>query len=114
MIVSDEGLKYLSSSVIYSIPIPVGDENFVTFADIADMARELLRRREADRWIPVSEKLPEGGHAWVIVYADDAISTMGYDPKNGFSDWNYSPCPNVTISQITHWRELPEPPEAQP
>jgi outer membrane murein-binding lipoprotein Lpp len=53
------------------------------------------------RWIPVDEKLPELD-SWVEVYAGN-FGYMGFG-HDGFSDWNHSPCNNIFIPDITHWR----------
>lgn len=112
--ISDEGLKYLSSNVIYSIPIPVGDGNYVTFIDIADMARELLRRREVDRWIPVEERLPEthGRYAVLINALGTSLLAVAYyyPAQKCFKSISSD---GETFPNVTHWRDLPEPPEAQ-
>lgn len=61
-------------------------------------------------WISVEDRLPEPLFDWVIVYADGAMSTMGYTEEDGF----YEPHPiktNVDIEMITHWQDMPEPPK---
>ena len=53
-------------------------------ARIKELEAELKRLKEANRWIPVAERLPD-------------------DKVNGYE----------VIVQITHWRPLPEPPEPE-
>ena len=67
----------------------------------------------AGEWISVKDRLPNPNGDWVLVYADEAVNCMGFDKKNGFSDWNFSPCNGVDISRITHWMPLPAPPEEE-
>ena len=50
MTVSDDDLKYVSEQVTYSIPIPFSN-GYLTSFEIRELARELLERRKADRWI---------------------------------------------------------------
>lgn len=62
------------------------------------------------KWISVKDRLPEKPFSFVIVYADGAMSTLGYG-ENGF----FEPYPvrtQVVIEDITHWMPLPEPPKA--
>ena len=83
--------------------------------DLPDDVRlcRLVERAEpqSNGWKSVNESLPEG-HAWVLVYADGAINCMGYSPDKGFKDWTGQQVPNVNISEITHWKELQRPTEA--
>jgi hypothetical protein len=106
----DEGLKYLSSNAIYSIPIPVGDGNYVTFIDIADMAAELLRRRESDRWIPVSERLPNECEECLLLNKNKS-QFVGWLDESSLLMW-FDTIEGYVSDDITHWRPLPEPPES--
>jgi len=111
--ISDEGLKYLSSNVIYSIPIPVGDGNYVTFIDIADMARELLHSREVDRWIPVSERNPLKKGFYPVWYTLKGKYEYQTDQwfDNGWQELDSEYYGNGHV--LSCWHEpLPEPPEA--
>ena len=76
------------------------------------MARELLRRREADRWIPVSERLPEAG-VWVHSFrsGEKDISRSRY---LGNGEWA-GPYGHTTVTSHaylppTHWMPLPAAP----
>ena len=81
-------------------------------------ALELLKEQEADKWIPVSERLPKNMANKVIVYLqhEDLVPYIGYghyekfhgeemwyDLENGeqFSKRGYT---------VTHWMETPIPP----
>jgi hypothetical protein len=80
---------------------------------------ELLKEQEADKWIPVSERLPKNMANKVIVYLqhEDLVSYIGYghyekfhgeemwyDLENGeqFSKRGYT---------VTHWMPMPKSPE---
>jgi hypothetical protein len=70
---------------------------------LAKFAGELLSRREADRWIPVSEKLPDEGIVVLCFLSVDSSPCMVTDSiRNG--EWKY-------FDEITHWRPLPPAPE---
>jgi hypothetical protein len=67
-------------------------------------AAELERIREARRWIPVEERLPETRDPVLTLWISGMQSVKQYDEQHG---WN-------TGAQVTHWMPLPEPPEALP
>ena len=78
-------------------------------ADIALDAQtdEVERLREAQRWVPVSERLP--GHRDAIKNGDiEAVDKRGDYHFIHWSDFR------VKIDKFTHWQPLPEPPEDTP
>lgn len=72
----------------------------------AILCAELLERRQRDRWIPVSERLPEPG-AWVLaVFHCGTLGVAQYVPFCDCScKWHAS-----GGTAPTHWRPLPEKP----
>jgi hypothetical protein len=65
--------------------------------------KEIERLREAQRWIPVSERQPKMEDAingmievWEEPYGPDTMSMDYY--------WEY-------VAEVTHWRKLPDPPQ---
>ena len=85
-------------------------------ASAATMAREILRRREAERWRPI-ETAPKDG----TQILGCAISAPEYDPSvtafvndewqtSDLDDGQYVPA--TWTEAISHWRPLPTPPEA--
>ena len=98
--ISDERLKFLAELDKYPNPT---EEILI--------ARELLSRRQADRWILCSEKMPKV-NVNVITY-DEHYGDVCEGVWNGDyweNDVNGDDC------SITHWmpKHLPEPPEVQP
>ena len=79
--------------------------------------RALARLPAAQRWIPVTERLPREKHPVQVCY-------VGYNTGKVRSDmvacrhdrmwcyWEGEPM-EVCKVQITHWRELPEPPKEE-
>ena len=72
---------------------------------LAEWLTELKERREADRWIPVSEKLPEQTSTYLVTIKfiedyEECIMTdkVLYNIKYG---WN-------TADEVTAWKPLPE------
>ena len=80
---------------------------------------------EAQRWIPVSERLPDTKIVYdefdVIVEFEDiengvmtrCVELMSYDYRNkSWNDdcWEFGFYP---VAGVTHWRERPTPPEVQ-
>lgn len=65
---------------------------------LVELLEELKARREADRWIPVSEKLPDKkGRCLVLTDYDDV--TM-----DSFVDGMFV----CNLGNVTHWRPLPK------
>ena len=70
---------------------------------LADLLEELKARREADRWIPVSERLPEKGNTSYLVtvdYGNGNICSCQRFFFNAEIGWN-DDC-------VTAWRPLPK------
>ena len=82
---------------------------------------ENARLREATRWIPVGERLPEIGEendsADVLIYELDGFIYSGYlheRPDDGDKCWVYDNSGSgVFDGAITHWCPLPQPPEVK-
>ena len=76
---------------------------------IARLEAEVERLREAARWIPVSERLPESPDYCLVIYDNRDYNRAIAFYKNGdwykYSDW--------MISNVTHWMLLPKPPEVE-
>ena len=66
-------------------------------------AAELERIREARRWIPVEERLPETRDPVLTLWVSGTQSVKQHDEKHG---WN-------TGAQVTHWMPLPELPKKE-
>jgi len=74
---------------------------------IASLESENARLKDAQRWIPVSERLPEGDA--VLVYRERGKSNIDIDwtfIEGGREYWY-----NSGLDNVTHWMPLPEPPE---
>lgn len=89
-------------------------EWFTQAADeLARLAKENAELREAQRWIPVSERLPENGVTVLVCYLgyydgkpnSDNVAYM----KRGVWLW-YADDEEMCV-QVTHWRPLPELPQ---
>jgi len=80
------------------------DENGNPFCDcegsrIAELEAEIARLREAQRWIPVGERLPEEYGAYIGWNGEMYIGFT-------FGDWS-TQCPEG----VTHWKMLPQTPQ---
>lgn len=101
MTVSDEVIdKVLEDIIGYT-----KDELLCETKVLKKIASELLQRRQADRWVPVEERLPEDGYYSLVVA--DGFVTIGKH-YSGISTWSWQ---GYDIPDVTHWRPLPEPPE---
>jgi hypothetical protein len=83
----------------------------------AELAAELLQRRESDRWVPVSERLPEMG---VLVLADigsgrSIVAYLHADDKHTSTENIWAePIQNITLigtDRVRRWQHIPQPPE---
>lgn len=68
---------------------------------LADWLTELQKRREADRWIPVSEPPKEGK---CFVFTDYGDVTM-----DSYRDGMFV----CNLGNVTHWKPLPKAPESE-
>ena len=79
---------------------------------LAAWLTELQERREADRWIPVSEKLPDEYGNYLVFTSDNDIDIGTFNPR--FED-SWSMCDANGFYwvrqkgiEITHWKPLPK------
>lgn len=62
-------------------------------------------------WIPVSERLPDGDVASVLIYTKEGGVAEGqyYQSIRAWKQFRWS----VEDSSVTHWKPLPEPPKGE-
>lgn len=68
---------------------------------------------DALKWIPVTERLPEGMD-WVLCACKDGdVRILAYDFI--MDDWDIQGRPNSCYGKafVTHWMPLPEPPKGE-
>ena len=110
--ISDDDLKYVSEQVTYSIPIPFSN-GYLTSFEIRELARELLERRKADRWIPVEEELPKDGIPVNIKWKYDDSDHIIYDVSEKLPSENSVSTRDGDFDKtVIEWRYID--PEAQP
>jgi len=86
-----DGIKYLSA------------EKQVLMRRVRELESENARLKDAQRWIPVGERLPE-----------EKQSVLALDRTGTAYHWEYSKClSNIFVGYYTHWMPLPEPPEVK-
>ena len=70
---------------------------------------------ERPRWIPVTERLPEKSGNYLTAFGDGtALSTNIFmHPDDWLTEEGHTINPNGKwyYGEVTHWQELPEPPE---
>ena len=76
---------------------------------LAEWLEELAKRREADRWISVSERLPENDD-YVLAYDNSDMFVAWFSGKTG---WHSSDNRFDKYIPIIAWKPLPEPYESE-
>ena len=69
-----------------------------------DLRKRIAELEEKQRWIPVSERLPEEFTPVLTIGKDELPITAVVDRGHWYSSFEYS-------LNVTHWMTLPEPPE---
>ena len=94
-----EAIEWLKGCVVsYEVDNkgkPNGNVTCELIQEVIDMAISALEKQEADRWIPVTERLPEEKDAGIL-------GKWYWDMKHAFPDY-----------KIIAWRPRPEPYEAE-
>jgi len=65
---------------------------------------ELTKLREENKWIPVTERLPGRNDRYITFSGTYGVYALWFD------QYNFSDCGDE-IRDVTHWREMPTPPE---
>ena len=103
-----DGIKYLSAEkrVLTRKVRELESEN-------ANLAARIAELEEAQRWIPVSERLPENENDQVLIRRGNvvALGWIYFDELMG--DWDYRCYDEDWDGNPTHWMPLPTPPEVQ-
>ena len=73
-----------------------------------EMAISALKKQEADRWIPVTERLPEENGRYIICY-EDATTFLDYFNGKWFFTLGKHAMACEETGTIIAWRPLPEP-----
>ena len=104
---------------------------FVTYVELIDELQEAIEQDEKENgWIPVSERLPDGGDcryymcllenhledAPIFLQYNESVGfgfyTDIYDPVTlGFVDTEFSTVEELGYEEVLYWRELLNPPE---
>jgi hypothetical protein len=83
---------------------------------IKRLKAELHQAREAERWIPVGERLPEASETVLLYNGDYMAGKLDWVRKNGqpvFLVLHSKLFGELTMSNATHWRPLPSAPERE-
>ncbi|HHX7476282.1 TPA: DUF551 domain-containing protein [Klebsiella pneumoniae] len=65
----------------------------------------------ADRWIPVSERMPIEFEAVIAFDGDQVYGEAMYSSDDGFTIDGYDPCDRLNLQNVTHWMPLPAAPQ---
>jgi hypothetical protein len=73
---------------------------------------ECDRMKAQNRWIPVTERLPDAG-TMAIISGLKGFKSVALKSHDGWSDQIYGQHYFDCDTFITHWRPLPQPPEGE-
>lgn len=111
-----ERLIELLDSFNRNISNYAGNPKLFVVDDNQELADHLLANGvTVQRWIPVTERLPEtnGFHVWVIACVDGNKSCVRLferaTVRGKLVERFKYPWENITYENITHWMPLPEP-----
>ena len=107
-----EAIEWLKGCVVaYEVDNkgkPNGNVTCELIQEVIDMAISALEKQEQDRWVPVTERLPEEPDEVLVTDGDGEIRHAVYChvcKKDVFITYEES----MTIHQVIAWRPLPEP-----
>ena len=81
--------------------------------DLHQLTNEIARLREAQRWIPVGERLPEDMTEVLVARWPNVTTAKYYYYSGSLSKYGWYQIDGMKlgISWATHWMPLPEPPQ---
>ena len=124
-----EAIEWLKGCVVaYEVDNkgkPNGNVTCELIQEVIDMAISALKKQEQDRWIPVTERLPEEDGEYLVTYESGYAEDYGLDPIGiapfevdceGFGIWQerFHPVSLGSLGSewvdipVTAWRPLPE------
>lgn len=86
-------------------------ENHCQLPEAFKMAISALKKQEADRWIPVTERLPEKDCRCRVTGGDFkfVIDCNWNNHKKRFEEWSYYDDGYIPITNVTAWKPIEEP-----
>lgn len=116
----EESDAWVEDAIIRRTEIGANEDGQANFADAELLARArtdlprlvaLLREQiERDRWVPVSERLPERGGEY-LVWPGAFVDSHSAQFHALTKVWTQSGINGTVTQYVTHWRPLPVPPE---
>ncbi len=84
---------------------------FNAISEIVKLRKRIAELEEKQRWIPVSERLPEAKGHYMTVVVDGFDDSRSVDTLRYFGDGDWFTWSDWYV--VTHWKEKPELPEVQ-
>ena len=99
-----------TTQIIYWLYDKAARAQDLSYARVLNMTAKLIRELdEKQRWIPVSERLPEG-ECIAIGFQNEML--IGWIAEDIGSDTGYlAESEGEILRNVTHWMPLPEPPK---
>lgn len=107
---SDDELRTECNDIISGagaiVPNSWSDERVIDLESAQIVARALLARLDADRWIPCTERMPDVRDVLAVVVTDKFTRILPLQYRSGGIGFVLG----IERSEVTHWRLLPAPP----
>ena len=108
-----EKLIELLDNFNYELSDYIGNNKFIVIDNHTELADHLIANGvTVQRWIPVTERLPEDGEIVLVCGSRSGVYTAVHNKPGCYRGWHKLNSKNHYCNP-THWMPLPEPPKEE-